>query len=180
MFSVVMAVLLALAVNQWRTNRSNQQIAANALKNIIQETTSNQAEIDTSLSEHLQIQQILRSTLKEYRAADKKQQNTLSDSFKYGYKHSVLNNTAWNSANITQAIKFLKFDIVAGLSTIYELQRIYAEHGSSIISQMGSINYHEANFESFVKANLFNVSTTINIEQSLLEEYGKILNNTNQ
>jgi len=121
----------------------------------------------------LQIQQTLRSTLRNI-AADKKQQDKLSDSVKYSYEHSVLNNTAWNSASITQAIKFLKFDIVAGLSTIYELQRIYAEHGSSIISQMGSINYHEANFGSFLKANLFNVSTTINIEQSLLEEYGKL------
>lgn len=67
MFSVIMAVLLALAVNQWRTNRSNQKIASNAPKNILQETTSNQEEIQTSLSEHLQIQQTLRSTLKEYR-----------------------------------------------------------------------------------------------------------------
>ena len=119
-FSVVLAVLVALAVNEWRTNRSNQQTAANALENIIQEITSNQEEIKTSLDEHLQKQETLRSKLKEYRSADEKQQSKLSDSFRYGYAHSVLNNTAWNSANLTQAIKFLKFDIVAGHSIEFD------------------------------------------------------------
>ncbi len=173
--SVVFAVLLALGVNEWRKNLENEQLSRQALVNIVLEIEANKSDIVNGLAEHKQLSTYLDSTLKAYKEVEKGESNAVKKSFRFSYEHSVLNSTAWNSAQITQAVKFMDYETISALSTIYELQAIYKDHGKEVIAAMGKVAYHEAEFKSFLKANIFNVRISINIEESLVEAYDAFL-----
>lgn len=173
--SVVFAVLLALGVNEWRKNLENEHLSHRALENIVLEIEANKSDIVNGLAEHKRLNAYLDSTLKAYKGAPKENAITVKKSFRFSYEHSVLNNTAWNSAQITQAVKFMDYETIAALSTIYELQAIYKDHGKEVIAAMGKVTFHEAEFKPFLKANIFNVRISINIEESLVEAYDAFL-----
>ncbi len=173
--SVVFAVLLALGVNEWRKNLENEHLSQQALKNIVQEIEANKSDIVNGLAEHKRLSSYLDSTLKAYNNMPKENVKTVKKSFRFSYEHSVLNNTAWNSAQITQAVKFMDYETISTLSTIYELQAIYKDHGKEVIAAMGKVAFHEAEFKPFLKANIFNVRISINIEESLIEAYDAFL-----
>ena len=168
-FSVVLAVLFALGVNEWRTNLANQELAFNALAYILIEIESNKQEVEESVREH----QSVRAQLEE--ALELENEGTPTP-VRFGYSHSVLGNTAWQSTLATQAVRFLDFETVKELSELYELQLVYADHGKSVFSEMGSVAYHkEGVTRAFLKANLFNVQVSLNIEESLVEGYDEFL-----
>ena len=166
-FSVMLAVLFALGVNEWRTNLANQELAENALANIFLEIERNKQEVEESARKHQSDQSLLEDALdSEGEAA----------AVRFGYSHSVLSNTAWQSTLATQAVRFLDFETVDKLSELYELQLVYADHGKSVFSEMGSVAYHrEGASRAFLKANLFNVQVSLTIEERLLEEYDEFL-----
>lgn len=173
-FSVVLAVLFALGVNEWRTKLANKDLAENALKNILIEIESNKAELEIALQEHYAIRDTLEKALEENSKANKSKKT--AKSVRFNYSHSVLSNTAWNSTIATQAVRFLDFETVKSMSELYELQIFYAAHGKNILREMGSIQYHqEGAGRSFLKANLFNVKISINIEESLMKSYKAFL-----
>lgn len=173
--SVVFAVLLALGVNEWRKNLENEQLSQQALANIAQEIEANKSDIVKGLAEHKRLSSYLDSTLKAYNNMPQENVKRVKKSFRFSYEHSVLNNTAWNSAQITQAVKFMDYETISALSTIYELQAIYKDHGKEVIAAMGKVAFHEAEFKPFLKANIFNVRISINIEESLVEAYDAFL-----
>ncbi len=168
-FSVVLAVLFALGVNEWRTNLANKELALNATAYILVEIESNKQEVEETIQNHHHLQADLEKALKL------DDEGTPAD-LRIGYSHSVLSNTAWHSTLATQAVRFLDFESVKELSELYELQLVYADHGKSVFSEMGSVNYHkEGVSRAFLKATLFNVQVSLNIEESLVDGYNDFL-----
>ncbi|HQU74378.1 MAG TPA: hypothetical protein PKV71_16005 [Calditrichia bacterium] len=176
-FSVVFAVLLALWVNEWRSVLEHRDLAGTALEHLLAEVRHNQAEINESLEGHRKMLDTLNFYIRGLENADESRINVLSDRFTYSYSHSVLNNTAWQTASITQAVRYMPYAQTEALSSIYELQSIYQEHGNGIFRNLGSVSFYDATFPTVIKSAHFNVALSLNIEEKLDSSYTVFLRN---
>lgn len=126
--SVVFAVLLALGLNHWREAANDQQLADNALYNIIVEIKKNVRELETEMDDY---QVALDSLQAEFDRVENGQEFTKS----FGYSHPLLNNAAWNTANSTGAVKDIDPEILMALSEIYIYQEMYLDNGFSYFKE---------------------------------------------
>ena len=69
--SVMFAVLLAFAVDQWREDRSNTELAARARASILAEIAANRSELLDSRSQHDNLRQQLTQNLEEFEAGER-------------------------------------------------------------------------------------------------------------
>lgn len=170
---VIGGVLLALAANEWRESAANDQLRQEALKNLRMEIRRNSEEISTGIAEHRKMADTLANELAEVKAALKAGKEYHSR-LNFSFELSVLENTAWRTAEVTQAVRFFDYQLVSNLAAIYGLQEIYANHGNNIFAEMGSADFHNSPYEGFLKSSLFNLRLTINIEENLLDAYRKV------
>ncbi len=117
---VLIAVVLALAADEWRENRSNAELASRAEQSIFEEVRSNRQELLRQRGE--QVAMLARvDSLVQQLDADRESVDSLSLNFDL----ALLSNAAWEAARMTQAVHFMPFDRVRELSDVYEIQDLY-------------------------------------------------------
>jgi hypothetical protein len=139
--SVVLAVLLALAVDQWREARSNRELAARARRSIVAELDANRRELEGSFEANQRALEQLRRTLDALEAhPDMKDMQV-----QLGVSLAELSDAAWQTARSTQAPQFLDFDWLIRVARIYERQALYEstqrqmlDHVSAAISEFAT------------------------------------------
>lgn len=114
--SVVLAVLAALAVDEWRETRSQHEMAERATAAVVAELRSNREEIGGNLDANL-------ATLAAVRAA--RGASELPDEFDLNYEYSLVSDAAWETARMTQATQFMDLEDVRQLAALYELQALF-------------------------------------------------------
>lgn len=102
---IVLSVLLALALENWRENREHQDLAERALQTVIDETTENCAKIQSLLPYH-------RSVM----AGDEDYE---------GLGRVFIRNDAWSSAQTAGAAHHLKYEVAAAIGLVHALQSDY-------------------------------------------------------
>ncbi len=173
-FIVVLGVVLALAVNEWREHYNRNQHAETALEGILSALDVNRKAIDSALTYHLQLADTLRGFTRQA------SQGALPypGLFSKGYiAPATLLNTAWDAANATDAVTNMNYADVLMLSRIYEEQRGY-EYQARLGGQLIYAKLFSEGHEGMVR-NYANLSTIIAtfwyIECGLLESYGQVL-----
>jgi hypothetical protein len=89
--SVVFAVLLALAVDEWRETRSREALAARARASILEEIRSNESELRNTRDNH-------RALLPQVEEALLQIQQKRDTSLQFNFKIALLSSAAWNTA----------------------------------------------------------------------------------
>jgi len=175
--SVVFAVLLALGLNHWREDQSNKAMAERALTTVVIEIYTNKID----LKEELSLFQRNITLLEESRDLLEKQPKGTS-TFTLKFNMPLLNNSAWNAANSTGAVKDFDFKILMELSDIYAFQQIYLDNGFSFFQEMNSLEFKkEENAKAAVSANLGQLKTFLSWSHQLNELYQSFLqDNRNQ
>lgn len=130
--SILFAVLLALGINQWKDNRNNHKLAVSSLEKINHEISENKEILSAMITAHEKSKLKIDSLLIKY----KNPQFTV-DSVDFSFV--LINTTSWETAKLTNAISYMKFDLVTNLSKIYHFQ-----------------NYYEEIVKVYVKDNLYN------------------------
>ena len=173
MFSVVFAVLLALGVNEWKNNNSNEELGLEAYKKITKEVEGNKRKISNILENHNNILANLDSVISHLRQK--------RDDITFGQMmFETPSATAWEAAKLTNAVNYLKYDRIEKITSVYSTQKIYNDVSDRIFQEL-IFFVPEKNREKMIdqllrqKIYLLNL---ISIEKQLLEEYNSFLSQT--
>jgi hypothetical protein len=120
---IIVSILVALGLDQWRDNRQNAENIEKALSNFLSEMQQNKAGIDDVAPFNQGLQHVL-SRRQEVSAIDSVTQFlSMIDS----YNPVVLRSTAWETAVATGALAKMDYNLVSVLSLTYSLQSRYQE-----------------------------------------------------
>ena len=131
--SVVLAVLLALAVDAWREDRSNAREAERARRGVLEEIASNHRELASNREDNRAVLDAVHQTL-EAIEADPEKGGELSVDFSV----SLLSSATWDTAKVTLSVHHLDFNWVARISKLYELQALYSRRQDELVSFLAS------------------------------------------
>ena len=129
--SVMFAVLLAFAVDQWRVDTNNAELAARARESILAEIAANHSELLDSRPQHDELMQYMTENLEEIEGGT-------SSEIRVEFSYSLLSSAAWRTAQVTQAAHYLEYDWIIRVSRLYDLQEQFRESQSAILDQIGS------------------------------------------
>jgi hypothetical protein len=108
-FFVILGVLLALGLDEWREGQRDQKVVALALQNIRGEIQANRLEVQRALSHHRDLLRRLEAT----------------PGIGVALKPAMIRNNAWQAAQSSQAAGHMNFSSVAACSKLEELQGDY-------------------------------------------------------
>ncbi len=118
-FSVLIAVLLAFAVEEWRDDRELAERAAEARAAIVAEIDRNQVELEQALED-------LQATLDQLEAAAAARSNDESpEGLSLSVDIALLSSAAWKTAMATDSSRRLDYAWILQISELYELQELY-------------------------------------------------------
>ncbi len=164
MISVVFAVLFALAVDQWREEKAQADLAAEALEKVTLEVTTNR----TNLAEMLPLQ---RTQIDKLRTGIE-----AGGSIRANFTAETLRNTAWQTAIMTEAVRFMEFETTSTLSDVYNLQNLVSKSIENGFLSLSSVDFHDdARREAAVKSLLGAYVQLVHLEEQLLEQYDVFL-----
>lgn len=171
--SVVFAVLLALAVDEWRETKSQKALAARARASILEEIRGNEAELRGTRDKNRALLQRIEETLPRI----KQEPET---SLEFNFQIALLSSASWHTAQMTQAASLLDFDWLRRVSKVYELQELYATSQSAVVDRIGGISeiLEDDEPQRMVTIIAERLRVALRIQDSLLEEYAKILGST--
>lgn len=118
-FSVVLAILLAFGVDEWREDRSQRAMAERARRTIVAELRANRKELEGTYRGN---EEVLTKVEGEIAALHKEQLNSLTTRVHL----SQLSGAAFQAAQSTQAIQFVDFEWLVRVGRVYELQKTYS------------------------------------------------------
>lgn len=129
--SVVFALVLALALNQWNERRELRERGDAVRAAIRAELGENRAEIESTRGNLAEIQKRLRDVL------DGKETATHELTVDLGV--SLLSAAAWHASLATQASETIDFKWMTTVAKIYELQDNYLHVQAAAVDQLTSI-----------------------------------------
>lgn len=136
---VVFAVLIALALEEWRQEQRLRGLAERARASVVAELAANLDEMDGSRAPLLGIQEVLSTVLEteDLSALGSELDVQLPD----------LSSAAWEVAQGSEAAPYLDYDWVIETARAYEILEVYGEATDNVIAEMSSIIGHGATVE---------------------------------
>ncbi|HVG44207.1 MAG TPA: hypothetical protein VM890_05730 [Longimicrobium sp.] len=130
--SVVFAVLLALAVDEWRSGRKDQEVARQARASIVEELRANRRDLQESLAANHRLFDALGHQI---RALEKDSAAALA----LNLNLAQLSSAAWRTAQATPASRDLGFRWMLPVSRVYELQELYSAEQAGLLGRMADM-----------------------------------------
>lgn len=128
--SIVLAVLAALAVDEWRQARANAALAETARTSVLEELRSNQAALLESVVEHRDLLARIDAALAI--------EGPIRD-LDLRFEITPLSTAAWQTAQITAASRHLDFAWVTEVARTYRVQELMDEAQGAWIDLMGGL-----------------------------------------
>jgi hypothetical protein len=169
-FSVVFAVLFALGVNEWRSNKNNEDLGLAAFEKVVKEVETNKDKINEILINHKQI-------LKEIDTVIAKVKRKAGDVSFGQILFESPSGTAWEAAKLTSAVNYLEYDKVEKITSVYSTQKVYSDISDKVFQELVFFvpdKNREKMIDQFVKQKIY-LNNLISIEEQLIEEYDKFL-----
>ena len=168
--SIVLAVLIALAVDEGRENRSQQQQAYAALMNISIELKDNQKVLKLIHENNIE-------TVRVIVEGQKSTGESESDEERNFIPGLQLRETAWETMLSTGVSGYVDYETILELSATYALQRVYKDTGSQMsaaamnIAAYATVLDSEVDNESFQRQFISYFEMLVSIEEGLLASY---------
>jgi len=166
--SVVLALMLALALNAWNQNRETRERADTARAGILAELRANRDELDAARPKLREIVASLRQKL----AKDAPEPHDVTVLLGI----TQLSSASWRAALATDAMRTVDFAWISEVARVYEIQDEYLRLQQNALDQIGSIPADPALGGKAVAASLvprFDVLTQI--ADGLSRNYAEIL-----
>lgn len=120
-FLIVVSILVALALDEWREKRADDETVRQALQNFSSEIRQNRARVEDAAP----FNQGLRNVMEmHYREADIATVDEFVNMIE-SYSPVVLQSTAWDTALATGSLAKMDYELVSALSLTYSLQNRY-------------------------------------------------------
>lgn len=128
--SVVLALLLAFAVNAWHERAQDEERATIAKQAILRELRSNADDLRSSVT----ALRTIVDSLKETAAA----KEAPPSSIHVGLGLSLLSSAAWHATLATQASQLIDFDWMTRMAKVYELQDTFLRMQGSAVDALAA------------------------------------------
>lgn len=169
-FSIVVGVLFALGVNQWRENINNEDRANAALTNIKSEIERNQKALKYIFDNNKSTLDIINNTT-----------NAPDDTNATYIPAIQLQETAWNTMLNTGVSTYIDYQVLIKLSSTYSMQDVYKRTAQSFIDANLTLSALSIALEKDIKNEVFtngfkNAFLMLNkVEMELLNSYEETL-----
>ncbi|HKU81831.1 MAG TPA: hypothetical protein VJP76_06640 [Candidatus Tumulicola sp.] len=175
-FSVTLAILLALGIGAWQTRVHDRQRLNGSVGNIVAELRSNRAMLERERPRHARILAELyagerRAGSTQY-VSERAYHAALSAGAPHGSGLAIPRSTAWQIAQTGQTLDLMPYAIRARLTGLYDLQAFYFTDEQQFVEQMLSVsappngNYYWTT--SVLQARLQDL---VNLEDELQRQY---------
>ena len=118
---IVVSILVALGLDEWREDRQDDETVQLALSNFASELRQNQARVDDAAPFNRGLRSVLRN---HYRDDDIESVEDFVNMVE-SYAPVVLQSTAWETALATGSLAKMDYNLVSALSLTYSLQNRY-------------------------------------------------------
>ncbi len=118
---IVMSILVALGLDEWRENREDEETVQLALSNFVREIQLNQTSVEDSAPFNQGLRSVLRNRYQTDDIGSVDEFVNMVESF----EPAVLQSTAWETALATGSLAKMQFELVSALSLTYSLQNRY-------------------------------------------------------
>lgn len=120
---IVVSILVALGLDEWRENREDAQTVQQALLNFVSEIQQNEARIEDAAP----FNEGLKNVLKSHYDADDIESVDEFVGMVESYTPVVLQSSAWETALATGSLAKMDYGLVSALSLTYSLQARYQQ-----------------------------------------------------
>ncbi len=177
MFSVILAVLLALAANNWQDERKAKQLTVDSLSYIKQEIMANREKVIDSLEFHEALYKKLNSALSpEGSIENNKAKILLQDMYQNGMmRPAAVVDTAWKTATISGAIRGMSYQTIMQISLSYSQQEKYFQLIRSSRDTVTKVSFMEVSPEREFIGNYEIVNSYMWADKYLLKLYDETL-----
>jgi hypothetical protein len=128
---VVFAVLVALALEEWRQEQRLLDFAARAETSVVAELQANLEELDGSRPSLLELQEVL------IRVVTEEDLSLLGDQL--DVQLPDLSSAAWEVAQSSEAAPYFDYEWVIEMARAYEILEVYENANDNIIAAMSAI-----------------------------------------
>lgn len=166
--SVIFAVVVALAADEWRENRQLNQRAATARGAVLAEIRANLAELaGTSAS--------LDSTVARLAEAVRDVEDRETTSTRFDLEFPDFSEAAWRITQVTDAASRLDFDWLTRVARVYAAQELYGKERDEILRSLGDIGGPGADSAPGLRRLNSQVSILLQLHHQLVEDYQELL-----
>lgn len=120
-FLIVISIMVALALDEWRESRQDDETVRQALLNFQSEIAQNKARIEDAAPFNRGLLNVLRNRFEADDIATVDEFVNMAES----YAPVVLQSTAWETALATGSLAKMDYNLVSALSLTYSLQNRY-------------------------------------------------------
>jgi len=131
--SVVLAVLLALGVDEWRENRARRALAGRVQESIVREIRANSERLARVRKSNASRIENINAQIKALEG-----KTPVSELIVY-IDLAQLSGAAWQAAQSTEALQLLTFTWLVDVASTYEAQRLVADTQRDVVSRIGNV-----------------------------------------
>ncbi len=170
---IVISILVALGLDEWRQKREDAETAQQALSNFISEVQQNQARVDDAAPFNKGLLKVLKRRY-EGSGIDTVEEFVIMVE---SYTPLVLHSTAWETALATGSLAKMEYSLVSALSLTYSLQNRYQLATRSGVANLTSPQNLSADKLDLAIYNAVRYLDNItNMEQELAVVYFEVTN----
>ena len=188
--SVLAGVLIAFGLNNWNESRKERRIIQSVLVNIQDEVKRNNERLDAAYGENKKIHDTLGGylqllddtmepnapldTLRKFQSANSAFISADLESVSFSFELFQLSNVAWRTAERTNILSAMDYDLVHDLAFIYDFQTKLDRFDEKItdeISRMASYSDSKQDWRRMLK----DVNTALTFSEVLKQQYNEAL-----
>ena len=167
---LTIAVFFALAVDEGWEDYENSEAANLALSRVLLELEGNEVLISEANEQHglelARFQPVVELL---------NTQKPIPEGFDaaVNFQISIMRNTAWESAQLTDVLRYLPYEKVQKFAAVYSLQELYQNQTMQIFNYQGSVEFIGANADVQLQSAFQRLLKIYAIEQALQTAYAQ-------
>ncbi|RLA40006.1 MAG: hypothetical protein DRR06_18145 [Gammaproteobacteria bacterium] len=167
---LTIAVFFALAVDEGWEDYENSEAANLALSRVLLELEGNEVLISEANEQHglelARFQPVVELL---------NTQKSIPEGFDaaVNFQISIMRNTAWESAQLTDVLRYLPYEKVQKFAAVYSLQELYQNQTMQIFNYQGSVEFIGANADVQLQSAFQRLLKIYAIEQALQTAYAQ-------
>ena len=177
--SIVVAVVLAMGLTEWRQDYLNRRLAEKSFQNIVVEITENLEQLRSDSVRIAQDREFMTNWVRKWVNEEE------TGPFEANFRLSILSTAAWEVAKINQSLTHLSNEKNMDMAELYALQSFYTEKASAVFDLMGTLqsvarDQTSEEFFRVVQKLRYNLNLIFNTVrayiggcQDFLDEYGQ-------
>ena len=131
--SIVVAVVLAMGLTEWRQDYLNQRLANKSFGNILVEIRENLEQMKEDSARIAKDREFMTDWVR------KKVREEEAPDFQASFRLSILSEAAWEVAQLNQSMTHLSNEQNMETAEIYALQRFYGQKAAQVFDLMGML-----------------------------------------